>query len=185
MKKWLILLVAIIVVVAIVASGYNSLVQMSESINGNWSQIENQLQRRADLIPNLVETVKGYAAHESEVFAQVTEARSKLIGAGSVAETSEADQAMTSALSRLLAIAEAYPQLKADANFRALQDELAGTENRIATARMDYNKAVQAYNAKIRTFPTVIYAGAFGFEARDYFEADEGVEKTPEVNFSK
>ncbi|MCG0275595.1 MAG: LemA family protein [Thermosediminibacteraceae bacterium] len=181
-----ILAIAIILVMfAMYAFGtYNSLVTAEEDVNSKWSQVENQLQRRADLIPNLVETVKGYAAHEQEIFTEVTRAREKLISAGSVAEKAQADAQLTSALSRLLAIVENYPNLKADANFRQLQDELAGTENRIAVARMDYNNAVQRYNSKIRSFPTVIIARLMGFEKREYFKAEEGALEVPKVDFS-
>ncbi|ADY55888.1 LemA family protein [Syntrophobotulus glycolicus DSM 8271] len=189
MKKWLIAAGIVVVLVMLLVSGYNNLVKMSESVDGSWAQVENQLQRRLDLIPNLVETVKGYAAQEQEVFGQVSDARAKLAGTvqgnATASETAQADQALTSAVGRLLAIAENYPQLKSDANFRALQDELAGTENRIATVRMDYNNAVQAYNAKIKTFPTLIYANIFGFDERDYFKADEGAANVPNVDFSK
>ncbi len=178
--------IGIIVILGVMLiSGYNNLVKSSENVNGKWSQIQNQLQRRADLIPNLVETVKGYAAQEKSIFTEVAEARAKLAGAATVGEAAQADQALTGALSRLLAIAENYPQLKSDANFRALQDELAGTENRIATARMDYNNAVQLYNTKIKTFPTSLYAGIFGFGQKDYFEAEENANKVPGVNFSQ
>jgi len=168
----------------IVLSSYNGLVSAEETVNSAWSQVENQLQRRLDLIPNLVNTVKGYAAHEEQVFTEVTEAREKLIGAGSVADIAEANQELSGALSRLLAIAESYPELKADANFRQLADELAGTENRIAVARMDYNNAVQSYNTKIRRFPTSIIAGMFGFERKEYFQAEEGASQVPKVDFS-
>jgi LemA protein len=185
MKKWLIPTGIIIILGVILISGYNNLVNSSENVNGKWSQIQNQLQRRADLIPNLVETVKGYAAQEKSIFTEVADARAKLAGAATVGEAAQADQALTGALGRLIAIAENYPQLKSDANFRALQDELAGTENRIATARMDYNNAVQLYNTKIKTFPTSLYAGIFGFGQRDYFEADENANKVPGVNFSQ
>lgn len=184
MKKWLIPVVIIIILVMLTFPGYNNLVRLSESVDSSWSQVENQLQRRADLIPNLVQTVKGYAAHEEEIFTQVAEARAKLSGAATVEEAAQADQALTSVLGRLLAIAENYPQLKADANFRALQDELAGTENRIATARMDYNNTVQAYNTKIKVLPTSIYAGIFGFDAKDYFKAAENAGNAPNVDFS-
>ena len=146
-----------------------------------WSQIDVQLQRRHDLIPNLVATVKEYAAHEEEVFASVAEARSKLAGAASISEMAEADAELSSALSRLLAIAEAYPELKANQNFINLQDELAGTENRIATARRDYNQTARSYNTSIRRFPTNIIAGMFGFESVDYFEASEAGRETPDV----
>ncbi|MCF6096398.1 LemA family protein [Thermovorax subterraneus] len=181
-------ILAIVVVVAFLLvfafGSYNGLVAAEENVNSKWSQVENQLQRRADLIPNLVETVKGYAAHEQEIFTEVTRAREKLISAGSVAEKAQADAELTSALSRLLAIVENYPTLKADANFRQLADELAGTENRIAVARMDYNNAVQRYNSKIRSFPTVIIARIMGFEKKEYFKAEEGAYEVPKVDFS-
>ena len=181
-------ILAIVVVVAFLLvfafGSYNGLVAAEENVNSKWSQVENQLQRRADLIPNLVETVKGYAAHEQEIFTEVTRAREKLISAGSVAEKAQADAELTQALSRLLAIVENYPTLKADANFRQLADELAGTENRIAVARMDYNNAVQRYNSRIRSFPTSIIARIMGFEKKEYFKAEEGAYEVPKVDFS-
>ncbi len=183
MKKWLIPVGIIVLLGVMLISGYNNLVKTSEGVNGSWSQVQNQLQRRADLIPNLVETVKGYASQEKEIFTEVAEARGKLAGATSVAAAGEADQALTGALGRLLAIVENYPLLKSDANFRALQDELAGTENRIATARMDYNNTVQSYNTKTKTFPTSLYAGVFGFGPRDYFKPTANVETPPAVKF--
>ncbi|MDI6601431.1 MAG: LemA family protein [Thermoanaerobacteraceae bacterium] len=188
MKKSLIVLIVVVVIVVglvgYVFGMYNSLVTAEENVNSMWSQVDNQLQRRADLIPNLVETVKGYAAHEQAVFDSVNQAREKLLSAGSVADAAQANQELTGALGRLLAISEAYPELKADANFRALQDELAGTENRIAVARMDYNNAVKAYNTRIRRFPTSIIAGMFGFEQKQYFQAEEGAREVPQVDFS-
>jgi len=162
-------------------SGYNGLVVKSELVQTAWSQIDNQLQRRNDLIPNLVETVKQYAAHESEVFTQVSEARSKLAGATTVEDMAQADAEVTSALSRLLAIVENYPELKANENFIQLQDELAGTENRIAVARRDYNEADRSYNTAIRRFPTNIIAGIFGFDRVQYFEASEDARQAPDV----
>lgn len=161
--------------------GYNGLVTKSEAIEASLSQIDNQLQRRNDLIPNLVETVKQFAAQEQEVFLGVAEARAKLAGATTVAEQAEGDASLNSALSRLLAIAEAYPELKSNQNFIQLQDELAGTENRIATARMDYNNVVKTYNRNIRRFPTNILAGMFGFDKAQYFEAAEEARNNPDV----
>lgn len=184
MKKWLIPVAIVVVLGFVMMSGYNSLVNLSEGVNGKWSQVNTQLQRRADLIPNLVETVKGYASHEQEIFTQVAEARAKLAGSATVGEAAQADQAVTSALGRLLAISENYPQLKADANFRALQDELAGTENRVAVARKDYNEAVQSYNAKIRKIPTAFYAGILGFQPREYFQIAEEAKNVPQVDFN-
>ena len=183
MKGWIIagVIVAILVVMGI--SGYNSLVSMNENVNGKWSQIENQLQRRADLIPNLVNTVKGYAAHEQQAIQAVADARARLGGAKGPAAKAQANADLNTALSRLLVIAENYPNLKADANFRALMDELSGTENRIAVARKDYNDAVQNYNTKIRSFPSNIYAGMLGFGPKEYFKAEEGAKQVPKVQF--
>ena len=174
---------AIVIMAAMFFSSYNGLVSMNENVTGKWSQVENQLQRRNDLIPNLVNTVKGYAAHETEVFKAVSDARAKLGGAKTVAETTAANNEMNSALSRLLVVAENYPDLKANTNFQQLQDELAGTENRIAVARKDYNDAVQSYNAKIKSLPTSLYAGACGFTAKDYFKADAAAQNVPQVKF--
>jgi len=177
------LVVGVIIAIMIISfiGSYNGLVSKREDVDAAWSQIDIQLQRRYDLIPNLVATVKKYAEHEEEVFTSIAEARSKLAGAGSVAELAEADAELSSALSRLLAIAEAYPELKANQNFINLQDELAGTENRIATARRDYNEAARSYNTSIRRFPTNIIAGMFGFESVDYFEASEATRENPDV----
>lgn len=183
-KKALIIIGAIIVLVGIYfASSYNSLVAMNENVKVNLSQIDNQLQRRNDLIPNLVETVKGYASQEKEIFKAVSDARSKLAGAGSLPQKAEASSELTGALSRLLVIMENYPQLKSDANFRQLSDELAGTENRISVARRDYNQAAQSYNTTIRKFPKSMIAGMFNFEKADYFEASKEAKEVPKVNF--
>ena len=165
-------------------TSYNSMVGLEEQVNNRWSQIENQLTRRADLIPNLVETVKGYAQHEEDIFTEIAEARSRLSGAGTAEERMDVENQLTGALSRLLAISENYPDLKADVNFRQLQDELAGTENRIATSRKDYNDAVTDFNSRIRRFPTVIFANMMGFDKKIYFEAPEGVEEAPTVDFT-
>lgn len=187
MKKGTIILIAVIAVIAIIAfscvGAYNSLVAQRENVDTQYSAIETQLQRRIDLIPNIVNTVKGYAAHESEVFGAVSDARARLAGASTKKEAAEADSQLTSALSRLLMIAENYPDLKANTQFTALTDELAGTENRIAVARKDYNDAAKAYNTQIKTFPKVIIANLFGFEKADYFEAAKGAEAAPQVNF--
>lgn len=180
-------LIAALVVVAIIVvmgiSGYNSLVTMNEDTAGKWSQVENQLQRRNDLIPNLVNTVQGFANQEKTVIQSVTDARAKMMGARTPDDVSKANGELTGALSRLMVMVENYPQIKSDANFRQLSDELAGTENRIAVARRDYNNAVQALNTKIKSFPTNIYAGMFGFSAKQYFQVEEAAKKVPVVNF--
>jgi len=162
---------------------YNGLVTMDESVKGAWAQVENQLQRRYDLIPNLVETVKGYASHEKEVFVQVTEARSKVSGAANIGDKIQANNQLSSALSRLLVVVERYPELKANTNFVRLQDELAGTENRIAVERRRFNETVKAYNIKIRSFPTNIIAGMFGFEKATFFDVPQERQDAPKVKF--
>ena len=184
-NRWLALLLPL----SLAGCGYNRIQTMDEAANSARSQIEVQLQRRADLIPNLVSTVKGYAAHEDEVFTKVAEARSALIGAIGTHDPEQmaaANAQTTSALGRLLAISENYPQLKADQSFLRLQDELTGTENRIAVARSDYNQAAQAYNAFIRQFPTVLTAKVIGAKAKPYFETlTQGAAVAPTVDFSK
>jgi len=162
---------------------YNGFVTQNEQIDAAWAQVENVLQRRSDLIPNLVATVKGFAAQEREIFENVANARARLAGATSPEEAARANAGMTSALGRLLAIAENYPELRSSENFRALQDELAGTENRIAVERKRYNDAVRAYNASIRQFPNNFIAGTFGFDPRQYFEAPEEAQQLPKVEF--
>ena len=167
--------------------GYNRIQSLDEQVNAFKSQIQVQLQRRADLVPNLVETVKGYAQQEQQIFTAVAEARAKLGGAiqgGDLGQMSQANQGLTGALGRLLAIAEAYPQLKSNENFRALQDQLEGTENRIATARQDYNAAVQSHNGFIRQFPQVLTAKVIGAKEREYFElTTPGAAEVPRVDF--
>ncbi|MFL5462445.1 MAG: LemA family protein [Gemmatimonadaceae bacterium] len=166
--------------------GYNQIQRLDENAAQSKQQISVQLQRRADLVPNLVNTVKGYAQHEEAVFTQVAQARGALSGAiqtGDPAQMAAANQQLTGALGRLIAVAEAYPQLKADQSFLRLQDELAGTENRIATSRNDYNEAVRNYNAYIRTFPQAITAKVTGARPRTYFEAAAGTETAPTVDF--
>ncbi|MEG1006323.1 MAG: LemA family protein [Bacteroides sp.] len=196
MKKSVIILLAILAVVAIIVissiSTYNGLVTMDEKVSGQWANVETQYQRRADLIPNLVNTVKGYATHEQSTLEGVVEARSQAtqikvdaanLTPEKLAEYQKAQGAVTQALGKLLAITENYPDLKANQNFLELQAQLEGTENRINVARKDFNDAAQAYNVNIRRFPKSIFATIFGFEKRAYFEAAEGSEKAPEVKF--
>ncbi|MDZ4390757.1 MAG: LemA family protein [Gemmatimonadales bacterium] len=181
-------LVLTTVVLSLTGCGYNKLQELDEGVNKAQAQIQTQLQRRADLIPNLVETVKGVAAQETSVFTAVAEARSRLAGAvqsGNLSEMAEANAAMTAPLGRLLAIAEAYPELKSSANFTQLQDQLEGTENRVAVARTDYNAAVEQFNATIRRFPTNLTAKMFGLsKSREYYEATAvNAEQAPAVEF--
>lgn len=165
-------------------SAYNGIVTKHETITAKWAQVENQLQRRNDLIPNLVSTVKGYAAHEKTVFEDVTNARSQWAKAGSLDDKVKAAGAMDSAVSRLLLVVENYPNLKADQTFLQLQDELAGTENRIVVERMRYNDAVRDYNVTVRVFPGNIIAGMFGYKpATEYFKAEEKAKSVPKVEF--
>ena len=187
-KIALISIIAIVVLFLIIISSWfigtrNKLVTLEENISAAWSEIDNQLQRRNDLIPNLVATVKGYAKHEREVFTQIAEARSKLAGAHTVAEKAQGYNELQSALSRLLVIVERYPDLKADENFIRLQDELAGTENRIAVARKRYNDSVRVFNTKIRRFPTSIIANMMGLTKKEYFQIEEAARKAPKVSF--
>ncbi len=162
---------------------YNRLVTFDEEVKEAWAQVDTVLQRRYDLIPNLVETVKGFAAQEKDVFIKVTEARSKVAGAGSIPEKIEANNQLTSALSRLLVVVERYPDLKSNQNFIRLQDELAGTENRIAVARRRYNEAVKRYNVATRKFPSNLIAKAFDFEKAEFYEAPEAAAEVPKVKF--
>ncbi len=164
---------------------YNTFVQQEEAISGQWAQVENQLQRRNDLIPNLVETVKGYAAHEEGVFRAVAESRARLSGATTPEETIAAANAQSSALARLLAIVENYPQLKANEQFNRLMDELSGTENRIAVERMRYNERIQEYNTARRRFPANMTAAIFGFKEHPYFAAPPEAQQVPRVDFGK
>ena len=187
-QKILLIIVIVLILIVLIPffylkGTYNSLVAMDESVKGAWAQVENQLQRRYDLIPNLVETVKGYATHEREVFVQVTEARSKVGGATSIPDKIGANNQLSAALSRLLVVVERYPELKANTNFIRLQDELAGTENRIAVERRRYNEAVRAYNIKIRQFPTNLIAGMFGFQKAAFFEVPQERQEAPKVKF--
>jgi LemA protein len=179
---------AVLLVVALVAMSligtYNGLVGMDQDVKAKWAQIDNQLKRRADLIPNLVETVKGFAAQEKSIMTEIADARARLAGAGSPAKAAEADAALTGALGRLLVVVENYPNLKSDQNFRDLMYELSGTENRIAVARKDYNESVQLYNVKVRTFPNVIIAPMLGFQPAEFFQVSGSDKQTPSVDFS-
>jgi LemA protein len=163
--------------------GYNTLVSEGEAVDGAWGEVQNQLQRRNDLVPNLVETVKGFAKQEQDVFVRVTEARSRVAGATTPKDAIEASNELSNALSRLLVVVERYPELKSDQNFLRLQDELAGTENRLAVARKRYNDTVQAYNTTAKRFPTNLVAMLFSFETRPYFEAPESATAAPQVKF--
>ena len=193
MKKSTIVIIVVLGIILVWAvSAYNGLVKQDEAVSTAWSNVENQYQRRADLIPNLVNTVKGYAAHEKETFEAVTSARSRAtqmtVSADNLTpeklqQYQQIQGEVGAALGRLLAVSEAYPELKANENFRELQVQLEGTENRISVERRNFNDAAKSYNTAIRTFPRNLLAGIFGFEKRPYFEAEEGSNKAPEVKF--
>ena len=170
---------------SLTSCNYNSIVENQQAVEQSWAEVENQYQRRADLIPNLVNTVKGYATHESETFEKVTEARAKATSINITADNlnEETLRQLTQALKSLLAVSEAYPDLKANENFRDLQVQLEGTENRVTTARGRYTEAVQTYNTQIKKFPTVIYAGWFGFSPKPQFQAEPGASQAPKVEF--
>lgn len=191
-KNILMLLVALTAMSGLTSCNYNSLVEKQQGVDQAWAQVENQYQRRADLIPNLVNTVKGYSTHEEETLTKVIEARSKAtsvtINADDLTEENlaryqQAQNELTGALKSLLAVTEAYPDLKANENFLNLQAQLEGTENRISTERQRYTEAVREYNTSIKKFPTMIYAGWFGFKEKPQFKAEAGAKKAPEVKF--
>ncbi len=185
-KKTLIIVLAVIVILGIFLAGsFNKFVGLDQGVKNAWSQVENQLQRRYDLIPNLVETVKGYAKQEKDVMVQVTEARAKVGGTANapVPDKISANNELSGALSRLMVVVEKYPDLKSNQNFMALQDELAGTENRIAVERMRYNEAVKIYNQAIKSFPANLLAGMFGFKDAAFFEAPKEAKEAPKVKF--
>jgi len=187
-KRNILITVAVIAVILLmfysgIKGAYNSFVTLDEGVKASWAQVENQLQRRYDLIPNLVETVKGFARQEKEVFIGVTEARAKVGGAKNIPDKIAANNQLTGALSRLLVTVERYPDIKSNQNFIRLQDELAGTENRIAVERRRYNETVRTYNVRIRTFPANIMAGMFGFTKAEFFEVPESAQAVPEVKF--
>ena len=182
-----IIILAVVVLIALfIWVSYNSLVKLNERVNEAWSDITVQLKRRADLIPNLVETVKGYAKHESVAIKEVSEARAKMMGARSVKATAEADNSFTGALSRLMAVSESYPELKADANFQQFSSELSDTEDKIQAARRFYNAGAKELNTKVKMFPVNLFKG-FGFKPREYYEVEEAekakIKDAPEVKF--
>ena len=178
-------LVTCLVVTSLSGCSYNKFTTQEEAIKGQWGEVQNQLQRRNDLIPNLVETVKGYAQHEESVYKDIADSRSKLLAAKSPEETIQAANQQTAALGRLLAVVENYPQLKANEQFNRLMDELAGTENRIAVARGRYNDRIREYNTQRRRFPSNITAKVFGFKEYPYFEAPPSAQTAPKVDFKK
>lgn len=184
--KTILVIVVILAVILIPAiSSYNKLVSLDQNVKNAESNIDTALQRRSDLIPNLVSTVKGYASQEKDIFTDIANARAKLAGAQNVSDTANADAELSSALSRLLVIVENYPELKSNENFKDLSVSLEGTENRIAIARQDYNEIVNNYNTSIRRFPTSIIAGIFNFGEKPYYKAASGAQEVPKVDFSK
>lgn len=195
MKKWIVpgvIVLLLLIVVFSAVSSYNSMVTKDENVSGQWAQVENVYQRRADLIPNLVATVKGYAAHEKETLEAVINARSKAtstninvdnLNAAAIQKFQAAQDGLSSALSKLMVVVERYPDLKANQNFLELQAQLEGTENRITVERQKFNDSAKDYNTYIRKFPKNIYAGMFGFEKKDYFESQEGADVAPTVEF--
>lgn len=186
MKKGLIVGLVILVVLVVGVAGfsrmYNSIVKLDENANEKWAQVENQLQRRYDLVPDLVKVANKYASHEQEVITAVVDARAKLAGATTENEQIQASAELENALSRLLVVVENYPNLKADATYIALMDEMSGTENRIAVARKDYNEAVKAYNVEIKSFPIVLFNGLLGAEEKEFFEVSDNVLEKPEYD---
>ena len=190
--KWIVPVAIVVIVIMWAVGAYNGMVTLDEGVQGKWADVETQYQRRADLIPNLVSTVKGYAAHESETLESVVKARSEAssvkvdpenLTTEKLAEYQKAQSGVSSALGRLMVIVEKYPDLKANQNFLELQSQLEGTENRINVARRDFNEAAKNYNTVIRSFPKNIFAGMFGFEKKAYFEAEKGAEAAPKVEF--
>ena len=174
----------IVLIIIIWVTTFNSLQTADENVDSKWAQVENQLKRRYDLIPNLIETVKGYTTYESSTLEAITAARSASQSATNLSQLADANAQLTSSLGKLSVVVEAYPELKANEQFQSLMTELAGTENRIAVARMDYNNAVQSLNKKIRTFPSSLIAGMSGVEKRDYFDISQAEAENPTVNFS-
>ncbi len=180
---WIIVLVVVVVLVVAVIALYNNLVKLRNMVDNAWAQVDVQLQRRLDLVPNLVETVKGYAAHERGTLDEVTQARAAVANAGTPADKMAADNMLTGALKSLFAVAEAYPDLKANVNFQQLQSQLAETEDKISYMRQSFNDTVMKYNTAIQTFPAVLFAGMMGFTKRESFDAAAGSEVAPKVQF--
>ena len=187
MKKILGPIVVIGIILAVLAMilvpSYNKFVNLEEDVDSAYAQVDNQLQRRLDLIPNLVNTVKGFASHEKEIISDIAESREKLAGARGPEDQAAADTELSSAISRLLVVVENYPDLKANENFRQLMDELSGTENRLGVARKDYNDVVANYNRQVKRFPGKIVASIFGYDEKEYFKADAAANEAPEVDF--
>lgn len=187
MKKGYVVIIAIIVIVlligATIVGSYNSLVDLEEKVDKEYSNVSVMIERRADLIPNLVSTVKGYVSHEEKVISDITTARENLLKSNTLEDKEKANEELTNAINALMVVVENYPDLKASDNFIQLSDELAGAENRIANARREYNDAVQAYNSKRKKFPTSILANMFGFEEKEYFEVDPAKTEVPKVEF--
>lgn len=184
-KIWLVVIIIIALIAFPIIGSYNSLISLEQNVSSAESNIDTQLQRRSDLIPNLVNTVKGYASQEKDIFTDIADARSKLAGATNVSDQANADNDLSNALSRLLVVVERYPDLKSNENFRDLTVQLEGTENRIAVARQDYNTAVTKYNTKRRRFPTNIISSISGFEEKPLYKASEGSKEVPSVDFTK
>lgn len=182
-KSTIVILVVCIMLLLAAISSYNGIVSKAEEVDNTLAIIDTQLQRRSDLIPNLVSTVKGYIQHEEKILQLITDAREQLANANTITEKAEANDGLTSALNNFMLIVENYPDLESSQNFIQLSDELAGTENRIATARRDYNEAVKEYNSTIKKFPTKLMANIFGFETKEYFEASEESKEVPDVQF--
>ena len=191
MKKKTIIIVVVVAVIVLLlltlikngVKSYNNLVSLEESVNNKYAAISTQLQRRADLIPNLVSTVKGYVAYEEEIFTKIAEARQNLLSASNPKEAAAANEVLNQTLTQVLALSESYPELKGNTEFTQLMDELSGTENRIAVARKDYNDVTETYNKTIKQIPTVFFANMLGFETKEYFQADESANKVPNVSF--
>jgi len=185
MKVYLPIIIIVIIIAVFLVGSYNNLTTLRQGVNAAESNIDTQLQRRSDLIPNLVNTVKGYATQEKDIFTEIADARAKLAGATNISDQAAADTELSNALSRLLVVVENYPDLKSNQNFLDLSVQLEGTENRIAIARQDYNNAVTTYNTKILKFPTNIVASLFGFDEKPFYKASAGAAEVPSVDFSK